>query len=99
MQPEVGERFGLATEAYKYGVGPIYCRVKAVRGKWSFDDVHWWWHIDAEYAEGTERAHGPWQEGAFYVSFEAVERNRREPKPSGRRPHIATNRKGDGSSA
>lgn len=61
----------LAEEQYKFGRGPLLCRVVHVIAPVVFDEVLWW-HVQAECASGTRDNHGGWQDREVYVVDAAV---------------------------
>lgn len=63
----------LADEQYKFGSGPMLCRILEVIAPVIFDNVLWW-HLRGECAEGTRAHHGGWHERELYVTDTALPR-------------------------
>ena len=64
--PRPGMVLHLAEENYKFGIGPLICRVRAVIAPVTFDD-ELWWHLRGECANGTAENHGGWVDRELYV--------------------------------
>lgn len=71
MTPRPGMVLVLADDQYRFGVGPVLCRVIEVIAPVLFDEVLWW-HVGGECAYGTPDHHGGWQERELYVVGSAV---------------------------
>lgn len=65
----------LGEQQYRFGVGPVICRVGEVIAPVLFDEVLWW-HMRGECANGTPDRHGGWLERELYVIASAVHRAR-----------------------
>lgn len=61
----------LTEDQYKFGVGPLLCRVVDVIAPVLFDDVLWW-HLRGECAHGTDEHHSGWQKRELYVLGAAI---------------------------
>jgi hypothetical protein len=66
VTPQRGMVLALAEPEYKFGAGPLLCRVMEVIAPVLFDDVLWW-HVRGECAYGTKERHGGWQSRELYV--------------------------------
>jgi hypothetical protein len=71
MTPQPGMVLVLADDQYRFGVGPLLCRVVEVIAPVLFDEVLWW-HVSGECAYGTVQRHGGWQARELYVVGSAV---------------------------
>lgn len=71
MTPQRGMVLALAEADYKFGVGPLLCRVTDVIAPVIFDDVLWW-HLSGECANGTPAHHSGWQPRELYVIDSAI---------------------------
>jgi hypothetical protein len=74
VEPLPGTVLHLDDPQYRFGTGPIICRVLAVLGLLNLDDGPPWWHVRAECALGTPSHHGPWHDRELYVAGTAVRR-------------------------
>ena len=83
--PEPRAVLELAEEQYKFGRGPLLCRVVRVIAPVVFDEVLWW-HVQGECACGTRESHGGWQDRELYVVDAAVPARSRVRRPHGDRP-------------
>lgn len=73
--PIPGMTLSLTEEEYRFGVGPILCRVRAVIAPVEFDGALWW-HLSADCAPGTPGHHGGWTTRELYVPATAIPRTR-----------------------
>lgn len=71
VSPQPGVVLALAEDQYRFGVGPVLCRVMQVIAPVLFDGVLWW-HLRGECARGTAENHGGWQSNELYVIGTAV---------------------------
>lgn len=71
VPPRLGHTLVLAEEQYKFGVGPMLCRVTGVISLVYFDDEPWW-HVNGMCAPGTPANHGGWSPREAYVSAAAL---------------------------
>jgi hypothetical protein len=63
----------LTESEYKFGLGPLLCRVRHVIEPVLFDEVLWW-HLAGECAHGTREHHSGWHDRELYVIDSAVDR-------------------------
>ena len=68
---ERGAVLVLREEQYRFGVGPLLCRVVDVIAPVRFDEVVWW-HLRGDCANGTPECHSGWQIRELYVIAAAV---------------------------
>ena len=66
-QPQPSGTLRLSDTDYKYGVGPIACRVTRVIEPQSFGDGVIWWRVLGDCAQGTPEHHGEWRERELYI--------------------------------
>jgi hypothetical protein len=78
VPPGPGTTLHLTENQYKFGVGPLLCRVRAVIAPVEFDGALWW-HLDADCAQGTPEHHGGWTTRELYVPATAIPRPRPTP--------------------
>jgi hypothetical protein len=64
--PQPGMVLHLAEENYKFGVGPLICRVRETIAPVQFDDGQWW-HVRGDCANGTAENHGGFLDRELYV--------------------------------
>lgn len=77
--------FALAEEQYKFGAGPLLCRVVEVIAPVLFDEALWW-HLRGECADGTPDRHGGWLIRELYVPDAVVQATARKRPAEGGRP-------------
>jgi hypothetical protein len=65
--PQTGVTLILADKDYKYGVGPILCRVKLIIEPQNYGDGVRWWRVVGECAEGVLERHSSWRERELYI--------------------------------
>jgi hypothetical protein len=63
----------LTEEEYRFGVGPLLCRVRAVIAPVEFDGTPWW-HLTGDCAPGTPDNHGGWTTRELYVPDAVITR-------------------------
>lgn len=83
-RPAVGDLLELAEEHYRFGVGPLVCRVRTVIAPVRFDGGLWW-HLRGECKRGTLATISDlvgWQDRELYVDARHV-RSARRPEPPG----------------
>ena len=89
VTPRRGMVLALAEPEYKFGAGPLLCRVLEVVAPVLFHD-ELWWHVRGECAYGTEERHGGRQTRELYVidsvvpAYEAY--LQKHPKEKGNQP-------------
>jgi hypothetical protein len=71
VSPAPGTVLRLTDDQYRFGVGPLLCRVQQVIGLVHIDDAPWW-HLRGQCANGTAAHHGPWSGRELYVISSAV---------------------------
>ena len=64
--PRPGMVLHLAEENYKFGIGPLICRVREIITLVHFDDEPWW-HMRGDCANGTADNHGGFVDRELYV--------------------------------
>lgn len=64
--PPLGVVLALNHEDYKFGSGPMLCRVRTVLALVYFDNVPWW-HVAGACANGTVENHGGWHDRELYI--------------------------------
>ena len=79
MMPERGALLVLGEAQYRFGLGPLLCRVVDVIAPVLFDEVMWW-HLRGECASGTPDRHGGWQIRELYVIACAVRKTGQQPR-------------------
>lgn len=81
VPPAAGMLLLLAEKDYRFGIGPLLCRVREVLGPLRFDEGPPWWHLRADCANGTLAHHGGWHDRELYVISTAIQPVRlREPR-------------------
>lgn len=73
--PVPGTTLRLDEEQYRFGSGPMLCRVRAVIAPVEFDGVLWW-HLSADCAPGTPENHGGWSTRELYVPAAVIPRSK-----------------------
>ena len=71
MRPQPGMTLTLQEQEYKFGIGPLLCKVHEVIEEVHFDGEPWW-RVRGECANGTAARHGGWIERELYVIGSAV---------------------------
>ena len=61
----------LSEDQYKFGSGPLLCKVETVIALVQFDGFPWW-HLRGECAHGTRDRHSSWFTRELYVVSTAV---------------------------
>lgn len=61
----------LADHQYKFGSGPLLCRILEVISPMIFDNALWW-HVRGECAYGTRAHRTGWQERELYIVDSAL---------------------------
>jgi hypothetical protein len=74
-QPKPGMVLRLTDDQYKFGSGPLLCKVETVITPVQFDGSPWW-HLRGECAIGTQDRHGPWHLRELHVVSSAVRAHR-----------------------
>lgn len=88
VTPQRGMVLALTDAEYKFGVGPLLCRVTEVITPVLFDEVLWW-HVRGDCAYGTQERHSGWQDRELYVIDYAISParpTRRTGSADGRQP-------------
>lgn len=85
VAPTPGTVLHLTEQQYKFGRGPLLCKVQQVITLVLFDD-HPWWHLRGQCADGTAANHGGWHDRELYVIATALRPERRPATPRGRKP-------------
>lgn len=82
VQPARGMVLHLEDAQYRFGAGPIICRVIEVIDLLTLDGGPPWWHVRGECALGVRGHHGGWEVRELYVVSTSVHRPDR-PKSGG----------------
>lgn len=70
----------LADHQYKFGTGPLICRIMEVIEPVIFDNVLWW-HVRGECGYGNRDHHSGWQVRELYIVDPALPATARGPRP------------------
>lgn len=71
MNPHRGMLLALRERDYRFGSGPLLCKIGTVLTDVKFDNQTWW-HIRGECANGTVENHGGWHERELYIIDSAI---------------------------